>query len=327
MTCILWSCGAPPSPPAQGAEKRAWPPPPEPPRIVWLQEIRGPRDLGVPDSWWKRLKGMLLGEEETGFVRPTHAVRSGDRLAVADAGSQAVYLFRLDTGYYRKVARVAGQPLLSPVSLAFGAEGDLYVADSALARVFCIGPDGEHRRTLSGFRRPTGLAFHPERRWLYVMDTLQHRIHLFENGRIRKAVFGERGSEAGQFNFATYLSLDREGRLYVTDTMNFRVQILDPLGRPLRTLGRPGDGSGDMARPKGVAVDPDGHVYVVDALFDAVQIFDTAGRFLLAFGERGVGPGQFWLPTGLSIDPEGRIYVADSYNQRIQVFRYLGRRP
>lgn len=305
-------------------QELTWPPAPGKTRIQFLQLLRGPRDLRRGPSFFERLVETLFGREEAWMVRPTAAVRDGDRIWVADPGGQAVHLFDLGGGTYRKIERMGSVRLASPIGLAANGRGQIYVSDSALRRIVLTDPAGklqgriEHR-----LGRPVGLAFDQGRRRLYVADAAEHHIWTFdEQGKFLGRI-GRRGTGPGEFNFPTHLALDGRGHLYVTDAMNFRVQVFDTEGRFLRQFGQVGDGAGDFARPKGIGVDSDGHVYVVDALFDAVQIFGPTGALLLGFGDRGIEVGQFWLPSGLSIDEQDRIYVADSFNQRVQVFQYV----
>lgn len=82
------------------------------------------------------------------------------------------------------------------------------------------------------------------------------------------------------FNYPTFITIDRDGRLYVTDTGNFRVQIFDKEGRYIKDFGKPGNKGGFFARPKGVAIDSEGNIYVVDAMFQNVQIFNREGELL-----------------------------------------------
>lgn len=306
-------------------QELTWPPAPAKARIRFLGVLRGPRDLRKRPSFSGRLAEALFGRAEKWMVRPAAVVRDGERIWVADPGGEAVHLFDLSKGKYRKIERIRSVRLLSPIGLAANGRGQIYVSDSALARVVLTDPARKLlARVEQGLRRPVGLAFDQERSRLYVADAAEHQIWILdEQGGVLGRI-GRRGTGPGEFNFPTHLTLDRRGRLYVTDAMNFRIQVFDAEGRFLRQFGHIGDGAGDFARPKGVAVDNDGHIYVVDALFDAVQIFDPTGELLLAFGDRGIEVGQFWLPSGIYIDEQDRIYVVDSFNQRLQIFQYLG---
>ncbi len=321
-------CGGP-SPARVSAPPSAplvWPAPPAEARVRHAGAVRGPEDLGLGKSFLTRFTETVLGDKtDESFVRPTGVSEHGGVLYVADPGAPAVWILDAPGRRFVKVDRVGSVALVSPVAVAPGPDGDVFVADSALGRIFLVDRGGKLRRTIAdgALKRPAGLAYDETSGHLYVADALTQQIAVYAGDGTTLARWGQRGTADGQFNGPTHVGLGVERRLVVTDALNFRIQAFDRDGRFVWKMGRHGDGSGDLAAPKGVAVDSLGHLYVVDALFDTVQIFDADGTFLLAFGERGVGPGQFWLPGGIFINRQNRIYVADSFNERIQMFDLL----
>jgi sugar lactone lactonase YvrE len=313
----------------QPTEKLFWPAQPAQARVEFVRSFSRPADLGIGKGFFERVKDFFFGEAEARIVRPMAVVVSGGTLYVADSGARGVHRFDVARGDYALITAAGDIPLPSPVGLARGASGEIYVADSRLAQVFVIRPGAKSAQPVRldvALTQPTGIAFDSASGRLYVADTAEHRIHIFERDGSLAGSIGRRGSGDGEFNYPTYIWHTPDGRLYVTDSLNFRVQVFDAQGGFAGKFGRQGDGTGDFARQKGVATDRYGHVYVVDALFHGLQIFDTTGRLLLPVGERGRERGEFWLPTGIFIDSDDgeMIYIADSYNQRIQVLRYIG---
>ncbi len=322
----LWGCTAP----AQNVEKIAplvWPAAPDAPRIVFVQAFSRPEDLGISRGFLQRAADLLFGRDEVGLVRPMAVVALGDILYVADPGAKGVHRFDQKEGRHELIYAAGGAPLPSPVGLALGAAGEVYVSDSALATVFVIRPGAKEAVPLAlgaKLGQPTGIAFDPIGARLFVVDTSAHCVNVFSRDGSLESSFGQRGTADGEFNYPTLVWRTPEGRLYVTDSLNFRVQSFDEQGRFLTKFGGLGDGAGDLPRQKGVATDHYGHVYIVDSLFHALQVFDEHGTFLLSLGGIGHERGEFWLPTGLFIGADDRIYIADSYNQRVQVLRYIG---
>jgi DNA-binding beta-propeller fold protein YncE len=327
---ILVTCGcsgassrpaqAPPPPPL------VWPGPPAEARIRHAGTVRGPQDVGVPKSFLNRLTETVLGgKTDESFVRPTGVAERRGVLYVADPGAPALWILDAPGRRSVKVDRVGSVELVSPVAVAPGPDEDVFVADSALGRIFRIDGHGALRQTIAdqALKRPAGLAYDETTGHLYVADSLAQQIAVYAGDGTALARWGRRGMADGEFNGPTHVGLATGQTILVTDAMNFRIQVFDREGRFLSKMGRHGDGSGDFAAPKGVAVDSLGHVYVVDSLFDAIQIFETDGTLLLAFGERGVEAGRFWLPGGIFVNRQDRIYVADSFNQRIQLFDLL----
>jgi DNA-binding beta-propeller fold protein YncE len=325
---LLAACGAPrwtlrtarPEAPLQ------WPFQPARAKLTYVQSMTG---LAKQKGSGSKVKAFLVGKEREdtdAFVLPVAVAKGSDgRIAVADMGRRCVHLYIPAQEVYLKLDGSKVEKIVSPVGVVFDDELRLYLSDSA-GKVFVFGRNGELLSTLTKagddpLQRPTGLAWSPRTRLLYVVDTLADRVHAFNAGGALAFSFGRRGEEAGGFNHPTHIFRSDAGELYVTDALEFRIAIFDEQGKPLGSFGHHGDGSGDLAMPKGVAVDKDGVVYVVDALFDNVQLFSRKGDFLLTLGGRGVGFGEFWLPSGAFISSGNELYVCDTYNRRVQVFR------
>jgi DNA-binding beta-propeller fold protein YncE len=322
---LLASCATPPPRPQE--PPLFWPPAPAQPRIAFVETISRPADAGIERGFFRRLVDFVFGARDERLVRPMAVVSDQDMLFVADPGARGVHRFDRRGGDYAVIRRAKDEPLPSPVGLARGAAGEIYVSDSELRAIFVIRPGTKVAtpvRLAAALAQPTGLAYDAASARLFVADTAAHCVRVFDRDGSLAATIGQRGTDNGEFNFPTLLWRTPQGRLYVTDAMNFRVQMFDEGGNFIGKFGGAGDGTGDLPREKGVASDRYGHIYIVDSLFHAVQIFDESGQLLLSLGALGHGRGEFWLPTGIFIGDDDRIYVADSYNRRVQVFRYLG---
>ena len=323
----LLSACAPTAQTVEGETPLVWPAAPDAPRIAFVKAFSRPDDLGISRGLFQRVADALFGHDESRLVRPMAVVVSGDIVYVADPGAKGVHRFDQKAGRYDLIHATGGTALVSPVGLALGEAGEVYVSDSALAAVFLIRPGAKEASPLSlgaSMAQPTGIAFDAASGRLFVVDTGAHRVNVFGRDGALESSFGRRGTAEGEFNYPTLIWRTPQGRLYVTDSLNFRIQSFDGSGRFLAKFGGLGDGTGDLPRQKGVATDRYGHIYVVDSLFHAIQVFDDSGRFLLSLGGLGQERGEFRLPTGLFIGPDDRIYVADSFNQRVQVLRYIG---
>ncbi len=313
-----------------------WPDLPEIPRYRYAGQLLGEENFvepegdkpGVLTSAWKWIAG--IGREadapDRSLVRPQAGMVSGSRIYVTDVGRGAVFVFdKLSGELFIWNQADNGSSFISPIGITAGNNGSILVADSELKRIVRLSIDG---KTLGSFgegvlSRPTGLVRDAVNKRIYVVDTREHNIKVFDDDGDLIDVLGYKGDRAGEFNAPTHITLSKD-RLYVTDTLNARIQVLDLDGEPLSVIGKRGLYLGNLTRPKGVAVDADDNVYIVESYYDHLLVFDSKGKFLLPIGGTGNGVGQFYLPSGVWKDDMGRIYVADMYNGRVMILQFLG---
>jgi DNA-binding beta-propeller fold protein YncE len=323
MLIIALFSGCATAPPEKKAIDLFWPPPPETPRIKWLTSWSSRYDFGRPNP----LFSLLVGEERVEKLRrPTGVVAdSAGNIFVTDPEVGVVFVFDIE----KQGLRFLGAGTLSrPTGIAIdNKRGIVFVSDSKTKRIYGFDKDADRVILELGapneWRNPAGMVYDEERERLYVADSQNHIIKVFDRNGKKLFTIGKRGPGDGEFNFPTYLALDKKGRLYVMDTLNFRIQIFDSEGNFIKKFGRLGDVSGTFTRPHGIGVDSEGHVYVVDTAFQNFQIFDEDGTLLLWVGHVGRKEGEFYLPMGMYIDREDRIYICDTFNARVQVFQYL----
>lgn len=123
------------------------------------------------------------------------------------------------------------------------------------------------------FNLPRAVAIGKDR--LYVVDSGNFRIQVFDmNGKFVKS-FGEVGKQMGNFARPKEAEVDANGNLYVIDSAFGNFQIFDSEGQLLLFVGERSeeDGPGRFKLPSGITVDEDGRIYVVDQLFRKVEVF------------------------------------------------------
>lgn len=305
-----------------------WPRPPEVPRIRLLRMINGPEDVIVTEKGAVgRFFDFLLGDSNDyiGFYTPHCMAADGNGVIyIADPSLGLVHKYNLASNEVSYIVQAGTTYLRSPVGVVLDSEGNLYVTDSQLAKVFKFNREGTFAGELDGkgkFIRPAGIAL-TSKGDKVIADIQANKVYLFGKDDSFKGELP--GPDfPGAFNMPTYVAVDSADTIYVTDSMNFTVRVFDANGKFVRNIGQIGDAPGSFARPKGVAVDSDRNLYVLDAIFGNFQIFNSKGQLLLYVGHEGAQPGDMMLPSGIFIDRDDRIYVADTFNHRIQVFQYL----
>ncbi|WP_433935809.1 hypothetical protein AB3662_13890 [Sorangium cellulosum] len=170
-----------------------------------------------------------------------------------------------------------------PTNVAFGLNGDVYVAD--------------------GYNHA--------------------RIARFSESGEFLSEWGEKGFGRGQFDTPHGIVTDDEGRVYVADRENARVQIFSADGRYLAqwksaALGRPwavafgpdrhiyvvDGGDQDPERPRG-------HVLRLN----------LGGEIVDRWGTSGDGPGELDWGHGIEVGQDGSVYVTSLRGRGVQKFR------
>jgi sugar lactone lactonase YvrE len=290
----------------------------KPPARPWyIKVFRGLVGLSPEQSVRRRTKKMHL---------PTAIAAANGMLYIGDVGTRGILRYDPAEKKVEWLPQGGKLQLVSPVALAVHPDGRIFVADSDLGKIFILSPEGRPAGVFAEagehLTRPVGLALGEDR--LFVSDVKRHRIAVFGlDGSFQYAI-GKRGSANGEFNFPTYIHLDRKNeRLFVVDSSNFRIQWFSKDGTHLGGFGRIGNKPGYLARPRGIALDSDDNIYLSDGAFESVQVFDLKGRLLYNLGREGKTPGRFNLPGGVTVDENDRLYVADTHNSRVQAFQYL----
>jgi DNA-binding beta-propeller fold protein YncE len=154
---------------------------------------------------------------------------------------------------------------------------------------------------------------------MYISDTNNNRIQVFNTDMNFEDIFGRLGNAPGEFNSPKGISIDPQGRIVIADAGNHRVQICDVEGE-CETFGSMGSAAGQFNSPAGLDVDGLGRIWVADTGNHRIQVCDDQGTCQV-FGEFGTGSGQFDGPSDIEVHHSGLAAVADTNNHRIQLFR------
>ncbi len=308
-----------------------WPELPEMPRYRLIGELYGETNFHVEKkerSFLQMIVGLFIGESLPNIL---HRPQSGytdeqGRVFVTDISRQAILVFDIPHNNFTVINSLTkGKAFVSPVAISAAPQGDIYVSDSEHALVARLHSDGTPVALLGRgvLKRPTGIAYDPLGKQLFVADSHDHNIKVFDEQGNFVETIGQRGEAVGEFNFPTHLSF-RHGKLYITDAMNARIQTLDASGQFVSTFGKRGLYIGNIPHPKGVTVDGDGNIYVSESYYDTLLVYNPEGKLLLPIGGKPGSLGKFFLPAGVWTDNNNRIYLADMFNGRVVVLQYLG---
>ena len=298
------------------------------------------------------------GNKEGYFNRPQAlTVDENGNVLVCDTENHRIQKFR-DTGEFLTTWGHNGTKegeFRSPQGITVDMIGDVFVADTYNDRIQKFSPSGEFLLQWGGYGSaydcdydddnnksiyhpycnlkllnwPKRITIDPNG-YLYVVDSLNHRIQVFDREGFFTTYWGDLTKEEdwywpytqndGKLQNPTGIASDSKGYIYVADTLNDRIQKFLSGGGFLIKWGSWGIEENQFRDPEGIAVDVNGDIYVADKANNRIQKFTPDGEFISQFGSLGSGPGQFNTPTDIAVSPDGKIYVADSKNHRIQVF-------
>lgn len=209
-------------------------------------------------------------------------IDDSDRMFVSDSVLRHVLVF---DSKHRAEATIA-EGLSSPAGLAIDNENRfLYVADTDLDQVLVydaddfkllrkIGTAGKaHRLTEPGqFSRPTNVAVDADGN-LYVSDTFNNRVEIFDADGNFMSTFGKAGDGPGYFARPKGIAIDKDGHVWVADSVQDRVQVFTPQGQLLLWLGGHGILPGQFSAIQGLAIDKNNRVFTSEQYPGRVQMF------------------------------------------------------
>lgn len=153
--------------------------------------------------------------------------------------------------------------------------------------------------------------------YVYVVDSLNHRVQAFNYDGIFQFSFGSFGTGNGQFNEPYGIASDGT-LLYVTDQLNHRVQIFTLWGVYVAQFGTFGTGVDQLDTPMGIHVD-DNYVWVSDHGNNVFRVFTKQAPYSEIY-QNGVYDGvAFNGPTDAWGDYYF-FYIYDAGNLRMLQF-------
>jgi sugar lactone lactonase YvrE len=210
------------------------------------------------------------------------AMDDNDRLFVSDPGLKHVLIFDKD----HKAEDVITDGMVEPSGLAIDTQNRLlYVSDVELDQILVydadtlkllrkIGTTGhKHELTTPGdFAKPSGVAVDAEGN-LYVADTLNNRIEIFDADGQFVSTFGKAGDGPGYFARPKGVAIDSDGHVWVADGMQDRVQLFTKEGQLLIAVGGHGLLPGQFQGLVGITIDKRNRVFTSEIYPGRAQQF------------------------------------------------------
>jgi len=326
--------------------KLVWPAAPNIARVHWLDYFAGTKidftpaaSEKVKASWMDRLAGGQSQDEKFNpktfpfqLIGPYGiAIDSKGLVYVADQKVGAIFIFNTET-HDTQLIRNGNEAHFGWINgLAIDDDDRLFVSDGKMHRVLIFNAKHELENQINeGLVDPVGIALDTANRFLYVVDTQQDQVIVYDADSLkllRRMGTGGKNhflTTPGDFAAPQGVAVDGDGNVYVTDTLNNRVEIFDADGNFISWFGKHADGPGCFTRPKGIAVDADGHIWVADEMQDRLQVFNREGQLLTYVGQgHGEMPGQFKALVGVAIDKQNRVFTTEQFPGRLQEFRYV----
>lgn len=330
--------------------KIVWPNPPAIARVRFLQQFTGEKvDLSLfskeskkkpKQGWMDRLAGTKPQADQNIKV-PFQLIRtcglafdSKGRIYAADQGVSAIFIFDAEKKGEPEMIKNGEDARFGLINgLAIDDNDRIFVSDIKTHKISVISAASHKEEGSFGadlLVRPGGMAIDIENRFLYVVDTGNDVVYVFDADNfklLRKLGVPSKkhiSTDPGTFSLPTNVAVDKDGDVYVADTLNDRVQIFDADGNFITMFGKNGDGPGSFSRPKGIAVDSDKHIWIADAMQQRVKVFNREGQLLIYFGQAGNWPGQFSALYDIAIDQKfNRVITSEQMPGRVQMFRYV----
>ncbi|WP_343411125.1 flippase activity-associated protein Agl23 [Candidatus Amarolinea dominans] len=298
-----------------------------------------PYEKGVRQVTSLRQWGGAEGEANGQFRSPRNVATAPDgSLYVADTGNHRIQQFDASGNFVRQWGgQGAGNGQFNePWGVAVAPDGKfVYVCDTWNHRIQKFSAEGTFVKAWGAngvtdgqlgqqgvFWGPRAVAIDGQGR-VYVTDTGNKRVQVFDADGSPVGQFGGAGLVDGALDEPVGLAIDKDGNIYLADTWNKRVQVFSKDFKYLRQWPVEGWPSQSVVNKPYLAVADTANgrrVYVTDPEYYRVLIFDDQGKFIALFGQYGNQANEMTLPTGIAVDAQGQLFVADPDSHRVILF-------
>lgn len=164
------------------------------------------------------------------------------------------------------------------------------------------------------FNEPMGVFFDPRRQEIYVANTKNDLIGVFDPQGNPLFAFGARDDIREPVKIVS----DPAGRILLLDLDKSRIKIYSYRGEFLMDFV-PAE-LPEKTLLTAMTIDMDGNLYIGDSATSQILVYDPGFRLKRKFGSKGRENGQFEAIGDIATDRNGKIYVTDPAGIPVQVF-------
>ena len=245
------------------------------------------------------------------FARPVSLAYSQAEDKVFATVTHEGTIAKVDSQFHLEIIRF---PQVNEIT--HGVDMNIFYVTTTDNRLHKMLNDGRIAKTVGRFGKwngefnfPNGLRVN-KRCELYVCDSRNHRVQVFDLDLNFMRSFGRKGAGQGQFNSPADVDFDSVGNIYVTELDNNRIQVFTPTECHIRIIIPSNQSFGIIAfRPVSLLMH-DENIYVTDANNHKVWVMNTSGQVVATFGD-----GFLRRPEGITIDRAGFIYVTSDHSK------------
>ena len=257
------------------------------------------------------------GGNEIAYLRDV-TVTPNDEIVIVDNGNNCVVVLDNKLNLLKVIGQGNGNSrLVSPDGVAV-TDNVIAVSDWSSDQVKKYSLQGEllsvigsHGNENGQFDYPRGLAFN-NNKLLYVVDSDNYRVQVFQQDDTFAFSFGSEGSNPGQFQYPVRIAIDPNNNVLVTDYHANCINIFTDKGQFIRKIY--------SGRPWAITISPTGYL-IIDHYGDdnMIRVWSPTYELINQFGKKGSKQGEFHNIYGIAMDSRGTIYVAEAHNKRLQV--------
>ncbi len=173
--------------------------------------------------------------------------------------------------------------------------------------------------------QPSDLSIGPNGA-IYVVNGVENKIMVFDNGGSFKFSFGEEGTGKGQFKYPLGIDISDSGKVFIADSGNHRIQVFDLEGNFLHMFTVKSTPNENPPDPVDVLVSKvKDYIYISDNDNHRIKVYKQNGTYEFEWGRFGEEYGEFRYPGILAINQFNEVFVVDVLNTRVQKFDPFGK--